>query len=153
VAVTKSRIEKLIYLIILMWFILGIVCFFTKNNYEELSTYFLALTGFIGVYVFGEKTRSSEKTPMFTKGKNSSREMMIYIVSGVWFILGILCLIFTGLSLSDIGAYFATLTPFVGSYILGETYKPEIMKIEQVKIEKSTSNTNEKIEDENKIDL
>jgi hypothetical protein len=47
---------------------------------------------------------------------------MIYITIVLWGITGALGVIWEK-SLTELAAYFAALTPFVGAYILGTTYK------------------------------
>ena len=49
---------------------------------------------------------------------------MIYLKVFLWLIIGIFTII-NGADLMGMSAYFAALTPFVGSYIIGETVKKE----------------------------
>ena len=48
----------------------------------------------------------------------------MYITIGLWLIVGIWVIV-KNADLMGMSAYFAALTPFVGSYIIGETYKQE----------------------------
>ena len=63
-------------------------------------------------------------------GPNSRREVMMYITIGLWLAVG-LWVIVNGSDLIGVSAYFAALTPFVGSYILGETFKKEVVEVEE----------------------
>ena len=49
---------------------------------------------------------------------------MMYITVALWFIVGV-WVIAKNADLIGMSAYFAALTPFVGSYIIGETFKKE----------------------------
>jgi len=74
--------------------------------------------------MYGESVRQSSDVSIFKAGKSSKREIIIYITVGLWLVIGI----FTIINQSDLmgmSAYFAALTPFVGSYIIGETLKKE----------------------------
>jgi hypothetical protein len=68
--------------------------------------------------------RPSEDTSIFLKGKNSKREVLMYITIALWAIVGIWVIV-KNADLMGASAYFAALTPFVGSYIIGETFKKE----------------------------
>jgi hypothetical protein len=48
----------------------------------------------------------------------------MYITVALWFIVGV-WVIAKNADLIGMSAYFAALTPFVGSYIIGETFKKE----------------------------
>lgn len=119
-----TKLERLSYVIIALWMILGSVCVCYGKDFKDLSVYFLSLTGFATTYVFGETKRPSEATALFIKGPSSSREKMMYWVMVIWFFLGLVGLV-KGLSLPQMGAYFASLTPFVSAYIIGNTLNPE----------------------------
>lgn len=103
---------------------MGVLAYIYKSSYTELSAYFISLTGFVGSYIWGESVRKSGTTTLFKKGKSSSREMMVYVAMLLWTISGAFSII-KSLNLTEIAAYFAALTPFIGAYMLGETYKPE----------------------------
>jgi len=49
---------------------------------------------------------------------------MIYLTVGLWLLIGVFTII-NGADLMGMSAYFAALTPFVGSYIIGESVKKE----------------------------
>jgi hypothetical protein len=109
---------------VLFWIVLGITASNYDTNFTDLAAYFISLTGFVTAYIFGESVRRSEESSIFMKGKNSKREAMTYAIMLMWLIIGLWCVINEG-DLVGISAYFAALTPFVGSYIIGETYKKE----------------------------
>ena len=119
-----SKRECLTYIIILIWVSIGILGTYFGTNFKELATYFISLTGFAGAYMYGESVRSSDDTSIFKAGKSSKREIIIYLTIGLWLLIGVFTII-NSADLLGMSAYFAALTPFVGSYILGETYKKE----------------------------
>ena len=120
----SSKRECLTYVIILLWVGAGILGTYYDTNFNELAAYFISLTGFAGAYMYGETKRKSNDTSIFMPGKSSKREIIIYVTVLLWLIVGV----FTIINQSDlmgVSAYFAALTPFVGSYIIGETLKAE----------------------------
>jgi hypothetical protein len=119
-----SKRECLTYLIIVIWVAIGVLGTYFDTNFNELATYFISLTGFAGAYMYGESVRSSDDTSIFKAGKSSKREIVIYVTVLLWLLIGVFTII-NGADLLGMSAYFAALTPFVGSYILGETYKKE----------------------------
>ena len=120
----SSKRQLLVYVVVFLWLLFAVITYFNKEvSYGQLSVYFLSLTGFIGVYMWGESMRKSEKTTIFKSGSSSKREILTYMIILIWTLVGILSIV-KGLSLIDLASYFGTLTPFVGAYILGETYKP-----------------------------
>jgi cation transport ATPase len=145
----NTRIEKMIYIIIFLWLVLGVVGNYGKVSYSELSAYFISLTGFVGVYVFGQSKRASKGTAIFMKGRTSGRELMIYIMMFIWFVSGIVSILFKTISLTDAATYLSTLTPFVGAYIIGETFKPEEINKTSKEIDKLLVKTEE---NENTVD-
>lgn len=120
----ENKRKVLVYVTVFLWILLGSLGVYYKSDLSELAMYFLSLTGFIASYIWGESKRPSETTSIFQKGKSSSRETMVYIVVLLWTICGVGSIV-TGLSIPQIATYFGALTPFVGSYILGQSYKPE----------------------------
>lgn len=120
----NSKREVITYVIIALWLALGIVSTYHTANFTDLATYFISLTGFVTVYIFGESVRLSAKSSIFLPGKTSKREAIIYITVIIWFVIGLIAII-TKSNLADISTYFASLTPFVGSYVIGETFKAE----------------------------
>ena len=119
-----SKRECLTYVIILIWVGIGILGTYFETNFTELATYFISLTGFAGAYMYGESVRQSDDTSIFSPGKSSKREIVIYVTVGLWLLIGIFTII-NQADLMGMSAYFAALTPFVGSYIIGETHKKE----------------------------
>lgn len=122
--IASSKRLAMIYVTIILWIELGILAAIYESNILNLSAYFLALTGFVGSYIFGESMRKSSGTSILAKGKSSSREVMLYVVILIWAALGHYSII-AELDLIEMSAYFAALTPFVGSYVLGETFKKD----------------------------
>jgi len=120
----ESKRECITYLVVFFWVIIGIVASYFETNFTDLASYFISLTGFVASYIFGESVRKSSKTSLFLSGPTSKREAMMYITIFLWLIVGLLVIINEG-DLIGVSAYFAALTPFVGSYIIGETYKSE----------------------------
>ena len=121
----ESKRECLTYIIVLLWVSIGILATYFETDFTELAAYFISLTGFAGAYMYGESVRKSNDSSIFKGGKSSKRELMIYLTVFLWLIIGV----FTIINQSDLmgmSAYFAALTPFVGSYIIGETVKKEV---------------------------
>jgi len=54
---------------------------------------------------------------------------MMYVTIALWLTVGVWVIVQKA-DLIGVSAYFAALTPFVGSYILGETFKKEVTIIE-----------------------
>lgn len=120
----ESKRECITYLVVFIWVVLGVLATYFDTNFTDLAAYFISLTGFVAAYIFGESVRQSNKTSIFLSGKSSKREAMMYITIVLWLIAGVWGII-NRVDLLGISAYFAALTPFVGSYIIGETYKQE----------------------------
>lgn len=120
----ESKRECVTYLVVFLWVAVGIVAIYFNTNFTDLAAYFVSLTGFVAAYIFGESIRKSKKTSIFLAGPNSKREVMMYITIGLWLLVGVLVIVRKA-DLMGMGAYFAALTPFIGSYIIGETYKQE----------------------------
>lgn len=120
----ESKRECITYLVVFLWVVLGVLATYFDTNFTDLAAYFISLTGFVAAYIFGESVRQSNKTSIFLSGKSSKREAMMYITIVLWLIAGVWGII-NMVDLLGISAYFAALTPFVGSYIIGETYKQE----------------------------
>ncbi len=127
----ESKRECLTYVIILIWVGIGILGTYYDTNFNELAAYFISLTGFAGAYMYGESMRQSNDASIFRPGKSSKREIIIYITVGLWLLIGIFTII-NKADLMGMSAYFAALTPFVGSYIIGETLKKEDEDNEEV---------------------
>ena len=119
----KSKRQMLIYVTIVMWTGLGVLGTLCQTSYASMSVYFLSLTGFVGAYIWGESVRPATCTSILKRGRNSGREVMIYVCVLLWAAVGAFG-IMRGSSLEELATYYSTLTPFVGAYILGTTYKP-----------------------------
>lgn len=119
----NSKRLMLIYVTIVLWIGLGILGAFYSASYTSMSVYFLALTGFVASYIWGESVRQSESSSILSGGKNSTREVLIYICVIIWAAVGVFAIIKKA-NLEELAAYYSSLTPFVGAYILGVSYKP-----------------------------
>jgi hypothetical protein len=129
-----SKSERLMYVIMIMWIIFGVLGIYLKADLTQLAGYYTSLTVFISTYLWGEYRRTSQSTPLFTKGPNSTREIVIIITIVLWILTGFYGL-YKHLNFNNLTVYFSALTPFVGSYIIYKTVKgpdiPDIMnKIE-----------------------
>jgi hypothetical protein len=120
----NSKRETIIYIILFFWIEMGLLSVFFDRNLSDLSVYFLSLTGFVMTYIFGESVRKSKDTSIFLKGRTSKRELMMYVILFIWFILGN-WILYIGGDITGASTYFGALTPFIGTYIIGETYKKE----------------------------
>jgi hypothetical protein len=120
----NSKRETIIYIVLFFWIEMGLLSVIYDRDLTDLSVYFLSLTGFVMTYIFGESVRKSEDTSVFIKGKTSKRELMMYIVIFIWFSLGN-WILYKGSDIIGASTYFGALIPFVGAYIIGETYKKE----------------------------
>lgn len=119
-----SKRECITYLVVFLWVSVGILATYFDTDFKELAGYFISLTGFVASYIFGESVRPSQDTSIFIKGKNSKREVLMYVTIILWTIVGVWVIV-KNADLMGASAYFAALTPFVGSYIIGETFKKE----------------------------
>jgi len=127
----KTKVERMIYIVILFWVVFAVLGHIYLTPFVDLSAYFVSLIGFVSSYIYGENKSPSDATPLFSKGKNSSREIMMYVVILIWLGFGSLGIV-EGKSLVEFSSYFATLTPFVGAYILGKSANLEnVPKIEE----------------------
>lgn len=123
--ILRTKIERLTYLIICLWLFLGFIAILRSVAFDQLAVYFLSLSGFAAAYVFGETKRPSEASPLFMKGPSSDREKMMYYIVAIWLFLGVVGMV-KDMNLTQMGSYFASLTPFVSAYIIGQTFKPEV---------------------------
>lgn len=117
-----SKGERLIYVVIFLWVAFGTLGILKGTNITQLAGYYASLTLFVSTYLWGEHKRTSTATKLFTKGDNSSREIMIFITMFLWAVLGVIGIFF----LEDMNAltvYFSSLSPFVISYIIYKTSK------------------------------
>jgi hypothetical protein len=120
----NSKREVIIYAVLILWICFGIMGIKWSVNLSDMSVYFLSLTGFIMSYIFGESVRKSNDTSIFLEGKTSKRELITYVVVLLWTITGVFTILKGGDIISS-ATYFGALTPFIGAYIIGETYKRE----------------------------
>jgi hypothetical protein len=125
----ESKRECVTYLIVFLWLAVGVTATYFETDFTALAAYFVSLTGFVASYIFGESVRKSKNSSIFLPGPNSRREVMMYITIALWLTVGVWVIVQKA-DLIGVSAYFAALTPFVGSYILGETFKKEVTIIE-----------------------
>lgn len=117
-----SKSERLIYIIIFLWVLFGLLGLYFGANLSQISGYYASLTLFVATYLWGEYKRISTSTPIFQKGRNSSREIVIYITVGLWIILGVFGIVKSA-DINQLTVYFMSLTPFISSYIIYKTSK------------------------------
>jgi len=117
-----SKSERLIYIIIFLWVVFGSLGIYLKSNLSQIAGYYASLTLFVATYLWSEFKRTSISTPIFEKGRSSSREIVIYVTVILWTILGIMGIVF-GADINQLTVYFMALTPFVSSYIVYKTSK------------------------------
>ena len=120
----ESKRECITYLVVFLWVVMGVTATYFDTNFTQLAGYFISLTGFVASYIFGESMRPSNASSIFRKGKNSKRENLMYITIALWTIIGVYVIV-KHADLIGAAAYFAALTPFVGSYMIGETFKKD----------------------------
>ncbi len=117
-----SKGERLIYVIILLWVAFGIMGLLHQTNLTQLAGYYASLTLFISTYLWGEWRRTSQSTNLLEKGRNSSREVVIYLTVILWTIAGVFGIIYLD-DINPLTVYFSALSPFVMSYIIYKTSK------------------------------
>lgn len=117
----NSKRECVTYVVVFLWVYLGVLSVIYDSSLEDLSVYFLSLTGFIGSYIVGESMRKSKDSSIFLKGKNSRRETLTYLIILFWAIIGTFITV-TGGDIIGAASYFGALTPFVGAFIIGNSY-------------------------------
>ena len=117
----NSKRECVTYVVIFLWVYLGVLSVIYDRSLEDLSVYFLSLTGFIGSYIVGESMRKSKDSSIFLKGKNSRRETLTYLIILFWTIIGTFITVIGG-DIIGASSYFGSLTPFVGAFIIGNSY-------------------------------
>lgn len=117
----NDKREEITYLVLIFWVILGLINMYFERSLADLSAYFASMSGFVMTYIWGESKRKSPASSIFKKGKSSKRQIMLYVSILLWFITGIIGL-YQKVNLMELAAYFAVLTPFVGSYIMGTSY-------------------------------
>lgn len=119
-----SKTVRLIYIIIMLWVVFGVFGIKYESDLTQVAGYYAALSLFVSSYLWGEYKRSSTETKLFDKGKNSPREVVIYITILLWIILGIYGIV-NKVNINTLSVYFASLSPFVSSFIIYKTSKGE----------------------------
>ena len=109
---------------IFLWVAFGVLGILKGTNITQLAGYYASLTLFVSTYLWGEWKRTSQTTKLFSKGENSSREVMIYITVFLWSVLGVAGIFFMK-ELNSLTVYFSSLSPFVISFIIYKTTKGE----------------------------
>lgn len=140
----NSKRECVTYVVVVLWVYLGILSVVYDRSLEDLSVYFLSLTGFIGSYIVGESMRKSKDSSIFLKGKNSRRETLTYLIILFWTIIGTFITV-TGGDIIGAASYFGALTPFVGAFIIGNSYVGDVDFEEVIEVEEDTDETLEQI--------
>jgi hypothetical protein len=121
---TIGKREGLVYLVILLWILMGVLAVFRQADFQDLAFYFGSLTAYVATYVWGETKRPSSKTGIIHRGPTSRREFMIYLIVGIWTVVGALA-IWHQANINDLAVYFVSLSGFVASWIAGEVYTPQ----------------------------
>ena len=130
--VRGSKRHMIIYVVIFLWAAFACLGLKYDASFTDMTAYFLSLTGFVSAYVWGESVRPAESSSLFKRGATSTRELMIYVTVLLWTITGVIGTIWQK-NLTELAAYFAALTPFVGAYIIGASYKKTEAKPEEPK--------------------
>lgn len=116
--------EGLVYLIVFLWVTMGVLAAWKGADFADLSIYFGSLTAYAATYIWAETKRPSHKTGIFMPGPSSRREIMIYVVVGLWMIAGVAAIWYLA-NLEALAMYFVSLTGFIASWIAGEVYTPQ----------------------------
>jgi len=116
--------EGLVYIVVFLWVIAGVFGGVKGADFTQLAAYFGSLTTYVATYIWAESKKPSIKTGILKKGVSSRREIMIYIVVGLWFIAGVAGIYYMT-NLNSLAIYFISLSGFVASWIAGEVYKPQ----------------------------
>jgi len=116
--------EALVYIVVFLWVVAGVFGAVKGTDFIQLAAYFGSLTAYVATYVWAETKRPSNKTGILKKGPRSRREIMIYVVVGLWTIAGSAGIYYYA-NLASLATYFIALSGFVASWIAGEVYKPQ----------------------------
>ena len=116
--------EGLVYLVVVFWIFMGVLGAYKNSNFNDMAAYFGSLTAYVATYIWAESKRPSDKTGILQSGPSSRREVMIYVIVGLWAIAGAFAIWFAA-NLTDLAVYFVSLTGFIASWIAGEVYKPQ----------------------------
>lgn len=109
-----------------LWIILGIIGIIKNIPVVEAIAAYGSLTGFIIPYVFSEWTRPATSSGLTKDGRNSSREVLVYLAMGFWLVTNLLVIFIpsSGISLTELAAYTASVLPVFGGYVIGRAYLP-----------------------------
>jgi hypothetical protein len=134
------------YIVIFLWIGFAIFSIVENQSLAGLSTYFLSLTGFVGSYLYGESYRKSDKkySVFENPAKCSKREAIIYVIIFIWSAAGLIG-IYKQIDMSQLGSYFGALTPFVASYIIADTHKPEKEEGIKERVDREYENKKDKL--------
>lgn len=120
--IKKSKRQTLIYVTMALWAGLGVLGAYNGASFSALAAYFASLTGFIITYVWGESVRKSESGSIWKFKDVSTRQVIIYVTLLMWSVLGVVGVLRKS-DMTELAVYFTALTPFMGSYILGSSYR------------------------------
>ena len=116
--------EALVYIVVFLWVVAGVFAAVKGADFVQLAAYFGSLTAYVATYIWAETKRPSRKARLLSKGKSSRREVMIYVVVGLWTITGSAGIYYYA-NLASLATYFIALSGFIASWIAGEVYKPQ----------------------------
>lgn len=116
--------EGLVYIIVFLWVTMGVLAAWKGADFADLAIYFGSLTAYAATYIWAESKRPSEKAGILKSGPSSRREIMIYVIVGLWMISGVAAIWYLS-DLESLALYFVSLTGFVASWIAGEVYTPQ----------------------------
>ena len=116
--------EAIVYIVVFLWIVTGIFAAYRGANFAALAAYFGSLTAYVATYIWSETKRPSMKTGILKQGISSRREVMIYFVIALWAIVGGFAIYYNS-NLTEVAAYFVSLSGFIATWIAGEVYKPQ----------------------------
>ena len=100
--------EGLVYLVVVFWIFMGVLGAYKNSNFNDMAAYFGSLTAYVATYIWAESKRPSDKTGILQSGPSSRREVMIYVIVGLWVIAGAFAIWFAA-NLTDLAVYFVSL--------------------------------------------
>jgi len=112
-----SKRVKMIYVVILLWLLLGSLAAWYDTTWSQASWFFASLTTYVGTYIASETMKKSQDpTGLFPKSK---RELVTYTCMAMWLIAGTYGII-SKTDLTQLAAYFTALSGFIALYVLGQ---------------------------------
>lgn len=113
----KSKRIKILYIVIILWFIFGILSSIYSVDWSQVSWYFASLTTYIGTYLVSESVKKSENPT--NRIPKSKREKITYVCILAWLITGVYGIL-SKTDLSSLAAYFTSLSGFIILYVTGQ---------------------------------